>query len=191
MQKTSFFWILAVTSIVSLITLFLIMVYSFPSSSTQPDWMTDMWSHMGGMMGGNMHTSDSYLGYFGLLFVVLIGVLVVGIGGLVYFLLFPELKSTTPQKQKKIPQLLEESTVLASIRKTLTVDELKILEVLQNHKGIYLQKYIRKEAGLSRLKTHRIIARFAKRDMVTLKKVGNTNEVKLSDWLTKGNPVSN
>jgi len=191
MEKTSFFWILAVTSIVSLITLFLIMVYSFPSSSTQPDWMTGMWSHMGGMMGGNMQTSDSYLGYFGLLFVALIGVLVVGIGGLVYFLLFPELKSTTPQKQKRIPQLLEKSTALDSIRKTLTVDERKILEVLQNHKGIYLQKYIRKEAGLSRLKTHRIIARFTKRDMVTLKKVGNTNEVKLSDWLTKGNPVSN
>ena len=191
MQKTSFFWILAVTSIISLITLFFIMVYSFPSSSTQPDWMTDMWSQMGGMMGGNMQTSDSYLGYFGLLFVALIGVLVVGIGGLIYFLLFPELKSTSSQKQKKIPQLLEKSTALDSIRKTLTVDELKILEVLQNHKGIYLQKYIRKEAGLSRLKTHRIITRFAKRDMVTIKKVGNTNEVKLSDWLTKGNPVSN
>jgi len=166
------------------------MVYNFPSSSTQPDWMTDMWSHMGGLMGGNMQTSDPYLGYFGLLFVALVGVLVVGVGGLVYFILFPDLKSTSSQKQKKIPQLLEKSTALDSIRKTLTVDELKILEVLQNHKGIYMQKYIRKEAGLSRLKTHRIIARFVKRDMVTLEKIGNTNKVKLSDWLTKSNPVS-
>jgi uncharacterized membrane protein len=48
-----------------------------------------------------------------------------------------------------------------------------------------LQKYIRKEAGLSRLKTHRILARLAVRGIVTLNKFGNTNEVQLTDWLKK------
>ena len=41
----------------------------------------------------------------------------------------------------------------------------------------------RDEAKLSRLKTHRILARFAERGIVTLKKIGNTNEVTIAEWL--------
>jgi pyruvate/2-oxoglutarate dehydrogenase complex dihydrolipoamide dehydrogenase (E3) component len=48
------------------------------------------------------------------------------------------------------------------------------------HEG---QKYVGKEAGLSRLKTHRIVARFAERGIVTVKPLGNTNEVTVSDWV--------
>ena len=70
-----------------------------------------------------------------------------------------------------------------SVLKTLNEDERKVLNVLKNHGGTYLQKYIRGEAGLSRLKTHRVLARFAERGMVTLEKSGNTNEVTLADWL--------
>ena len=70
-----------------------------------------------------------------------------------------------------------------SVLKTLNEDERKVLNVLKNHGGTYLQKYIRDEAGLSRLKTHRVLARFAERGMVTLEKSGNTNEVTLADWL--------
>jgi uncharacterized membrane protein len=69
--------------------------------------------------------------------------------------------------------------------KTMTDEERSVVQVLKVHEGKYLQKYIRKEAGLSRLKTHRILARLADRGIVTLKKTGNTNEVQLSDWLQK------
>ena len=79
MQKISLFLILLGVSLVSLIILFLVMFYVFPSSSTQPDWMNDMWSHMGGMMGGSGQVSDTYLGYFGILFVV--GIVVMSIAG--------------------------------------------------------------------------------------------------------------
>jgi uncharacterized membrane protein len=65
----------------------------------------------------------------------------------------------------------------------LKPDEKKVLEVLIANDGKYLQKYIRKEAGLSRLKVHRILSRLAERGMVSLKKSGNTNEVVLADWL--------
>ena len=136
-------------------------------------------------MGGAMHTGDSFLGYFGLLFVVLIAVVVVGVSGLVYFLVFPELRVDRTEIQKGAPQISGKSLAIESVRRTLTADENKILEVLENHEGKYLQKYLRKEAGLSRLKTHRILARFAKRGLVTLEKVGNTNEVRLADWLKK------
>jgi len=185
MKKTSVFLILFVASLSSLIALFFFMVYSYPYSSTQSDWMSDMWSHMGGMMGGPMRTGDSFLGYFGLLFVVLIAVVVVGVSGLVYFLVFPELRVGRTEIQKGPPQISGKSLAIESVRRTLTADENKILEVIENHGGKYLQKYLRKEAGLSRLKTHRILARFAKRGLVTLEKVGNTNEVRLADWLKK------
>jgi uncharacterized membrane protein len=69
--------------------------------------------------------------------------------------------------------------------KTLTDEERSVIQVLTVHDGKYLQKYIRKEAGLSRLKTHRILARLADRGIVSLKKTGNTNQVELSDWLQK------
>jgi uncharacterized membrane protein len=65
----------------------------------------------------------------------------------------------------------------------MTPEEQKVLNVLMNHKGKYLQKYISKEAELSRLKTHRIIARFTERGIVSVKEFGNTNEVLLADWV--------
>ena len=52
MQKVSLFLILLIVSLGSLIILVFAMFYFLPTSSTQPDWMNDMWSHMGGMMGG-------------------------------------------------------------------------------------------------------------------------------------------
>jgi hypothetical protein len=73
------------------------------------------------------------------------------------------------------------------ILKTMTPDEKNILNILLAHQGKYLQKYVVKESGLSRLKTHRIIARFTERGIVTVKEVGNTNEVVVSDWVKKIN----
>ena len=183
MQKISIFLILIVVSLVSLITLFLVMFYFLPSSSTQPDGWNDMWSHMGGMMGGNVQVSDSYLGYFGILFVVVVGIVLVSVGGLVYFLMLPEINTTTKIPQNKTIQTSSKSSPYESVLKTLNDDEQKVLMVLKKHDGKYLQKYIRNEAKISRLKTHRILARFAERGIVTLKKIGNTNEVTLAKWL--------
>jgi hypothetical protein len=68
------------------------------------------------------------------------------------------------------------------ILKTMTPEEQKVYNVLTAHKGKYLQKYVVKESGLSRLKTHRIVARFAQRGIVTISEFGNTNEITLSEW---------
>ena len=69
------------------------------------------------------------------------------------------------------------------VLKTMTPEEQKVLNVLVAHQGKYLQKYVSKEAGLSRLKTHRIVARFAQRGIVTVNEFGNTNEIVVSDWV--------
>ena len=183
MRKVNLFLILLVVSIVSLIILFLVMFYVFPSSSTQPDWLSDVWGHMGGMMGRDDPVSDPYLAYFGILFVVVVGIAILSVVGLVYFLMLPEIKTTTQTKQTQTLQTPSTASAYDSVLKTLNGDEKKVLMVLKKHDGKYLQKYIRNETELSRLKTHRILARFAERGIVTLQKTGNTNEVLLAEWL--------
>lgn len=159
------------------------MFYVLPSSSTQPDWWNNMWGHMGGMMGGSGQVSDPNLFYFGILFVVVVGIVIVSLGGLVYFFMLPEIKTNTQMLQIKPDPNSGTSSSFESVLKTLNEDEQKVLMVLKNHDGKYLQKYIRNEAKLSRLKTHRILARFSERGIVTLQKTGNTNEVTIAEWL--------
>jgi predicted transcriptional regulator len=151
---------------------------------------------MNGMMGGTESTptsTNSLLPYFGALFVVMIGLTVVGIAGLAYYLLYPQMKmgavSVQPQPtvQNASQQTKNVVTPYESVSKTLTAEELKIINVLNAHNGKYLQKYIRSETGLSRLKTHRIVARLAERGIVSLEKTGNTNQVFLANWLQRQN----
>lgn len=181
MRKTNFFIILFGATIACLISLFLFMVFTYPSSS-YPDWMSEMWNHMGGGMMGE--SSDSYLGYFGVLFAILIVVVVISVSGIIYFIVYPELKTTQTKNQIRPYESSKKPNAMETIRRTLNKDEQKIIEVLEMHKGKYLQKYLGKEAGLSRLKTHRILARFVERGIVTLESKGNTNEVTLKEWLT-------
>lgn len=183
MQKVNLFLILLIVSIVTLIILFLAMFYFLPSSSTQPDWWNNMWGHMGGMMGGTGQVEDPILFYFGILFVVVVGIVIVSVGGLVYFFMLPEIKTNSQILQNKSDPNSHKSSSFESVLKTLNEDEQKVLMVLKNHDGKYLQKYIRNEAKLSRLKTHRILARFSERGIVTLQKTGNTNEVTIAEWL--------
>ena len=145
-------------------------------------------------MGGTGQTAvqNPALPVFGVAFVVLIGVVVAGVVGLAYYVALPEIKTGAapvvcePVPQGKVEQEQKTAcTPLESIVKTLSDEERKVIEVLNTHDGKYLQKYIRNEAGLSRLQTHRIVARLAERGIVTLEKTGNTNQVLLADWLKK------
>ena len=111
----------------------------------------------------------------------MIGLTVVGMIGLGYYLLYPQIKMGVVQTQTPIrnvnTQTINSVSPYESVSKTLTPEELKIINVLNAHNGKYLQKYIRSETGLSRLKTHRIVARLAERGIVSLEKTGNTNQV--------------
>ena len=68
------------------------------------------------------------------------------------------------------------------VLKTLKLEERSIVGVLDEHGGTYLQKYITKETGLSRLKTHRVVAALSERGIVIVEKHGNTNQVSLVKW---------
>jgi uncharacterized membrane protein len=192
------FLTILIVSIAALIASTAIGFAFFAQTQNSANWMSQMWGStggsggMGGMMGQTgtpQTTTNSWLGYFGVTFAVLIGVTIVGILGLGYYLIYPQIRVgsvgviQTTQNMAAIQQTAEGQTALESVSKTLSEDELKILKVLNAHNGKYLQKYIRNETGLSRLQTHRIIARLADRGIVSLEKVGNTNQVYLSSWL--------
>lgn len=99
--------------------------------------------------------------------------------GVIYFLVLPEMKNyyATGNNGK-------ENTSM--VLKTLKPDERTVVEVLSLHGGAYLQKFISKESGLSRLKTHRVVAALSERGIVTAEKHGNTNQVILVKWFQEG-----
>ena len=100
--------------------------------------------------------------------------------GIIYFLVLPEIKEYySPGNGNG-----KENTTM--VLKTLKPDERTIVNVLDAHGGTYLQKYITKESGLSRLKTHRIVATLSERGIVQVEKHGNTNQVTLAKWFHEG-----
>jgi uncharacterized membrane protein len=97
--------------------------------------------------------------------------------GVIYFLVLPEMKNYTSG---------EGWDVTSTVLRTLRPEERKVVSVLDAHGGKYLQKYVTKEAGLSRLKTHRVVAALSERGIVVVEKRGNTNEVSLVKWFHDG-----
>jgi uncharacterized membrane protein len=185
MRKINIFIILLIASLISL-TILMVVGFYVLASPYPWSWMTENGGYMGGMMGGSgVPVQNPASPYFTVVFVVLVGFVIASVGGLVYFLAFPEIKTNRKAGSNEQLSAKNGATAYEAIVKTLTDEERRVIQVLTAHDGKYLQKYIRKEAGLSRLKTHRIVARLADRGIVTLKKSGNTNEVQLSDWLRK------
>jgi len=157
---------------------------NYPNGMMGGDWS--------GMMGGNSGSSysvqapvasqNTLLPIVG--FVALVGAVVTCVGGVTYYLAGPKTRTTENVTRVAVEDSPKSPTPYTSVSKTLTSEERKVLDVLVSHDGKHLQKYLRAETGLSRLKIHRIVTRLAERGIVTLEKVGNTNEVRLSSWLT-------
>ncbi len=201
MKRVNVFLTILIVSIAGLIAATAIGFAIFSEAQNPANWMSQMFGGasstggMGSMMGQTgTTTSSGLLPYFGVLFVVLIVVTVMGIVGVGYYLLYPQIRvgsvgviqaTQNIAATQSTANSTNGATPYESISKTLTEDERKILGVLNSHQGKYLQKYIRNETGLSRLQTHRIIARLADRGIVSLEKIGNTNQVYLANWLTQ------
>jgi predicted transcriptional regulator len=197
MRRVNVFLAVLIASLAALIAITAIGFSIFTTNQNPYNWMNQMFrgssastGGMGGMMGQtgqNAISTNPLISYFGAIFAVLIGVIVIGIVGLAYYVAYPQMRMGTTQSSVAYPNLTQQTSSVASpyesVSKTLTEEERKIIEVLNNHNGKYLQKYIRNDTGLSRLKTHRIIARLADRGIITLEKTGNTNQVYLANWL--------
>jgi len=194
MKRVNVFLILLILSITALVTSTIVGFIIFAQTPAQNNWMGQMWGSSG-MMGQNGNvgnnattaTANAWLPTFGIIFALLIVLIVASIVGVAYYLLYPQIRVGTAPTTPVVASYsaVSNSNAYESVAKTLTEDERKIVEVLNAHNGVYLQKYIKSETGLSRLKTHRIIARLADRGIVSLEKVGNTNQVFLANWLNQ------
>lgn len=151
------------------------------------------WAGYGGMMGGmggwGMQASP-YSGVVWLLSFVALATAAVGGAGLIYYVFNPEPAAQAAKVETMSlaegmdasPQRKAGDATEAAL-KVLKPDELQVIEVLRRNGNGYLQKWIAKETGMSRLQTHRVVARLVERNMVTVTKSGNTNEVRLAPWL--------
>ena len=97
--------------------------------------------------------------------------------GIIYFLVLPEMKNYVSGNGRD---------TISVVLRTLKPEERKVVSVLDAHGGTYLQKFITKEADLSRLKTHRVVAALSERGIVRVEKRENTNEVSLVKWFHDG-----
>ena len=102
-----------------------------------------------------------------------------------YSLVFPELSEEKPKERPSVPEVEKEEAALDAVLRVLNDDERKVIETLVAEGGTTLQKDIRWKTGFSRVKTHRILHRLAKREIVSAEKYYNTNRITLADWLTK------
>ncbi len=111
--------------------------------------------------------------------------LVVAFSVLGYSLIFPSLNVKKPEPETPKPPTEKGETAYDAVLRVLNDDERKIIEIIASEGGTMLQKDIRWKTGLSRVKTHRILFRLAKRGIVKAEKHYNTNKIILADWLTK------
>ena len=77
----------------------------------------------------------------------------------------------------------DKAASLDVVLRLLETDERKVVEALLESDGSMLQKDISWKTGFSRVKTHRVLARLIRRDVVTSEKYYNTNRITLSNWI--------
>lgn len=191
MRRVNLFLALLLASTIALLTL-TIVGFNVPyGSSTQQHNGMGQGSGMMGQTQTTIATAAQTSGYFWTTFAVVAALLAVSVVGFAYYLAYPQVKiggatiANQTAFQTGMASPVSSSAVYESIEKTLTEDERKVINTLNLHQGKYLQKYITKDTGLSKLKTHRIVARLSERGIVTVEKTGNTNMVYLADWLNK------
>lgn len=112
--------------------------------------------------------------------ILFLSTILASVTGIIFFLVLPEIKTYYAATNGNG----KENT--AMVLKTLKPEERSIVAVLDAHGGTHLQKYITKETGLSRLKTHRLVATLSERGIVQVQKYGNTNQVTLAKWFHEG-----
>ncbi len=114
MKRVNLFLILLITAITALIAATIIGFAIFSTNQQNPySWMSQMWGAsntatngngyggMGGMMGQTptpTTTANSMLPYYGVLFAVIIAVTIVGVIGVAYYLVYPQIRTGTTQQ---------------------------------------------------------------------------------------------
>jgi len=145
--------------------------------------MYGMSGMMGGRVGGEMMNF-----FWPTMMTASIAVIAVVVA---YVIAYPAIKYSTASGQEEQSQVLPASTFdpMDIVMRVAKPDERAALEVLKSSGGVCLQKEITYETGLSKLKTHRIVARLAERGIIQVKKAGKTNEISVPAWLKTQSPM--
>lgn len=109
-----------------------------------------------------------------------------------YVIAFPAIRYSTASEDEEQSQTSSAPTFdpMDIVMRVAKADERAALEILKNSGGVCLQKDITYKTGLSKLKTHRIVARLAERGIIQVKKIGKTNEISVPAWLkTQGSMI--
>ena len=91
------------------------MFLSTPAVPNQSNW-DNMWNCMGDWMSGQYATTNTYGSILGASIIILIGLVVAGIGGFVYFQLYPEIKATNQNTESTVAS--QSSQPIESVLKT-------------------------------------------------------------------------
>jgi len=70
-----------------------------------------------------------------------------------------------------------------AVLRLLKDDERQVVEALANSGGVAYQRDLQHATGLSKVKTHRVIARLAERRLVNVTRAGKTNQIRIPSWL--------
>ena len=122
--------------------------------------------------------------------IVFIAPILVALSVIGYSLVFPTLSAEKPEEQTSLRAVERGESALNAVLRVLNDDEIKVIETLAAEGGTMLQKEIRWKTGLSRVKTHRVLFRLAKRGIVSAEKYYNTNKIVLANWLMKEKKTS-
>jgi len=104
------------------------------------------------------------------------------IGVVAYSMIFPEIVLEKDQNLNPEEGFL---TSFEGVMKVLREDERKVCMALWKEGGTALQKDVRWITGLSKVKTHRVVARLASRGVITVDKGDKENRLSLASWLYK------
>ncbi len=88
-----------------------------------------------------------------------------------------ETQTATIAEPTETPQALD------AILRVLNEDERKVVQAIAaSEEGFILQRDLRWKTGLTKVQTHRVLARLSARGIVKVEKYYNTNKVVLADW---------
>ena len=110
------------------------------------------------------------------------------IGVVAYSIIFPEIMSENDEKpnpEEGFPDSFED------VMKVLREDERKVCMAILKEGGTAMQKDVKWMTGLSKVKTHRVVARLASRGVVKVSKEDRRNKLSLAPWLCKNTQEKN
>lgn len=112
--------------------------------------------------------------------IVLVASLAIAIVAVSSHLIFPEIKYSAGHQEERLSK-----TSFEAVLRVLGPEESQVMQALKAAGGRALQRDLVTQTRLSKVKMHRIVARFSQKGLISVAKQGKTNQLELVDWLSK------